>query len=298
MGDRTAQASPRQNAGTPARNNEQGASRELLTPEVSPLNDFLDVMYAVQEIANNPRATADEKKICAEQIRQFRNCCGQYAVATVCQSLGRPVAIRDVIQQTNPCGMGTGSKDIIDFLKSKGIAATACEKGTVESLRQHVEAGGLAIVLVNADSDPKKFAPHWIVVGKDSELPAPPNTNQEYCFKISDAANLSGSIDAVGTITSSALATAWEKPFGRLSGTVLPQDHYWIAVDKNPVGQDRRIVTKVSDASLELLDTLVEAPGNTLRESRELLGSIRNKIQFKHRDPGSKEALSFPKLLR
>jgi hypothetical protein len=214
-----------------------------------PLDEYVSAMETLATLRRE-KLDPEGEKFARSLERRFRNCCGQYALTCVCREAGREVQLTDVIQQSNPLGIFTGPLEMLRFLKKEQIPATEHNRGTAESLTEHLRSGGSAILMVNADLSRKSLCPHWVVINGVRR-----DENGEIRWAISDAANMAGSENGVGEISHDDLMLAWSKPLGGFS----PYRNYWIAVGESREGLRLPGAITLPNRSADLLNQLARA---------------------------------------
>ncbi|MFN8392460.1 MAG: hypothetical protein U0136_19360 [Bdellovibrionota bacterium] len=237
-------------------------------PTVRPLGQFLEAATFLDKLAQKESLTDEERGVMKQVERKLRNCCGQYAIATVCQMYDIPVSLRDAIDKTNPLGIFTGPLEIASFLKKQGLQTCSFNNASLDDLERHVKTGRPAILLVNADADKGGIGPHWIVVAdvrRDAQ-----GTRQ---WTISDAANMAGTNNCVGELSESALAQSWKHPLGRALSTGN-YHNYFIAVDVQPNLVRIPSSCVVATGGAHIVNQLAKATAKSLEISSDLRARV------------------------
>ncbi len=245
-----------------------GAVEPLVASAVEPLPEYVSAcrdLDALESGAPTPEAKAEFKEI----SRKLRNCCGQYALATVCRAHGQDVVLEDAIAATNPFGIFTGPYAVTGFLKKNGIVSTEHNKSNEETLFEHVSSGRTAILLVNSEVENSGTCPHWVVVSGVSR-----DANGQMTWQISDAANMSGSDNFVGEISHERLMKAWHSPltgFGKLAGF----KNYWIGVDEKPGLFSRPLSTMAASSGAHLINQFANGTARSMAFTRGVFDRLR-----------------------
>ncbi|MFC1742449.1 C39 family peptidase [Candidatus Riflebacteria bacterium] len=87
------------------------------------------------------------------------NYCGQYAMTTILQGMGKKIDFKDVYKETNPAGIFTAPGIIVEYLNKTTKGAIQHNSGRVKDLVKQLDGGKPVMVLVDAGG-----TPHWVAL--------------------------------------------------------------------------------------------------------------------------------------
>ena len=246
---------------------------------VKPLGDYLGKIAYLEWANEQESLTQGQKRLENQCSSAVRNCCGQYALATVCNAHGVEISLEQAKAATNPLGIFTGPKQMTRFLNDQNISAREVNRGSQEALAAHVERGNTAILLINADAEVGKTAPHWVVVSGVSR----DRSGAVSSWKVSDAANMANTDSFMGEISNQQIMKAWSKPFGPLSG-LTGYSSYFIAVGEEARFSRPLIRTLVSSGSADVVNRLANATGDGIEGVKQMKQNIQTRINSLRED--------------
>ena len=237
---------------------------------LEPLDEFVAVISLSSQPPDSLSA-ADRKALTAIE-REYRNCCGPYAVTAACRAYGVQVTLPQVIASTNKSGMYTTSIELSKYLQTQGLSAPIKNFGTLDQAEAHLKSGNVAIFLTNASGEEKRPEPHWITVGGVRR-----DADGGRLWTVSDAALLAGSSTGVGEVTDAELMKIWNRPLGVVS-TIDFHRRSWIAVGGAPTLLKIPVTTALADLSATGVKATIQAPAKAWGASQDLIDRIGDKI--------------------
>lgn len=223
--------------------------------ELTPLEDYID-------------------KISRNELSDLRNCCGPYAVTAVRRAYGLDAGIEATVKEVNPGRIFTGPNEMMRALERSDLSVSPVNRSNPLELGRHLERGNAAVLLVQCEGQP-----HWIVVGGCRRT-----ETGEVRWRISDAANMSGSTTAVGEISHTALMEAWGKPFGRLSGLSGFHNYGILVAPSGELERRASLRTLHVDTTADLINATVKTGSRAVDGVREIKAQTIDRLATKKTD--------------
>ncbi len=151
----------------------------------------------------------------------WRNSCGQYAVATVLNSLGIETDYDSLCLAMNPNGEPTRATPLVEYMDKK-IGAQSYNNGAVEQIKQQIDSGKPAILCLRKDEGDA----HWVVVSGYRQDSSGNITSWEIRDTHWGANTQAGKAE----LAHADLIDRWTSPFGHTlpSADCAKYSRYWI----------------------------------------------------------------------
>ncbi|MBI2944649.1 MAG: hypothetical protein HYY25_10655 [Candidatus Wallbacteria bacterium] len=165
-----------------------------------------------------------------DKLGDAGNPCGAYAVATILQSFGHDVNLKEIFDEIVPIKFGTSPHDIKRYLQRAGHSVTDRNNGSLDDIARAVDRDERIMMLVNVGGGGDLEKLHWASV-KGYRI----NDKGEREWQFEDT-YWGGS----KWLSEAEVAKCWDKPaLGEIAGF----NNYYMSVSKDPPGAWERINT-------------------------------------------------------
>lgn len=151
------------------------------------------------------------------------NYCGQYAMATVMNSLGLDGDFAEIYKDTNPAGIFTAPPTIENYLNSQGVDASISQNASIDDMKAQLDTGKPAMILCDSGG-----CPHWVAV-----MGYTVDSNGKTSFQVCDSYwGIKNRSTGIADIDEDEFKTIWEKPLGDGAlGTVTNYSNLMVSIN-------------------------------------------------------------------
>jgi hypothetical protein len=141
-------------------------------------NDYVSFLQRLVNRTNfdKPKSPETEKVVDCKSLEDIENmpkvqidgpnCCGQFAMTLVLNSMGIETDGNEIFEDTNPAGIFTAPSTLVTALQERGVEAKQKHNASIDDIKAKIDAGKPVIVLVDCGDN----CPHWIcITGYDTD---------------------------------------------------------------------------------------------------------------------------------